>query len=130
VAAYRDFMRTAAAAVVAALALTAAGCGASEPSLAAWCGLVADGAVVPVGAAAAPELWLQLEASAPADLRADVERPRVAAQQVAPRDSGDVTAASRLVLTPLVLDADGRIVDAIRSRCRIDVSTLTVIEQR
>jgi hypothetical protein len=123
-------MRTAAAAVVAALALTAAGCGASEPSLAAWCGLVADGAVVPVGAADAPELWLQLEASAPADVRADVERLRVAAQQVAQLDPGDVTAASRLVLTPLVLDAHGRIVDAIRSRCRIDVSTLTVIEQR
>jgi hypothetical protein len=122
-------MRNAAATVVAVVALTA-GCGEGAPSLSAWCGLVADGAVVPLDAIDAPELWLQLEESAPVDVRADVERLRVAAHQVAQVDADDLTAAARLVLTPLVLDAHERMVDTIRSRCRIDVSTLTVIEAR
>jgi hypothetical protein len=120
-------MSKVAGAVLAAFALTVAGCGGDEPSLSAWCGVVADGAVVPLDSADAPRRWDQLERLSPDDLRADVERLRVAADQVARLAPGDLTKASMLVLTPRVLDAHGRVVAGIGSRCRIDVSTLTVI---
>lgn len=114
-------------AVLTAIALTVAGCGDDEPSLSEWCGLVADGAVVPLDSADAPERWGELERLSPDDLRADVERLRVAADQVSRLEPGDLNGASLLVLTPRVLDAYGRVVTGIGSRCRIDVSTLTVI---
>ncbi len=120
-------MRPSAATVAAVVALTV-GCGVDAPSLSAWCGLVADGAVVPLNAPDAPARWLQLEESAPADVRADAERLRVAAHQVARLDHDDLASAARLVLTPMVLAAHGRVIDVIGSRCRIDVSTLTVID--
>jgi hypothetical protein len=89
--------------------------------------LVADGAVVPLDAAEAPQRWDELERLSPDDLKADVERLRVAAQQVARLAPGELTEASMLVLTPRVLDAHGRVVAGIGQQCRIDVSTLTVI---
>ena len=115
------------AALLVALALGAA-CSNGSPSLSDWCGLVADGAVVPLDAPDAPARWSELEASAPDDLRADVERLRVAAQQVAGLEADDVESATRLVLNPLVMDAHQRVVTSIGSRCRIDVSTMSVIE--
>lgn len=120
-------MSKVAGAVLAAIAFTVAGCGGDEPSLSAWCGLVADGAVVPLDSADAPQRWDELERLSPDDLRADVERVRVAAEQVARLTPDDLTEASMLVLTPRVLDAHRRVVAGIGSRCRIDVSTLTVI---
>jgi len=120
-------MSKVAGAVLAVIALTVAGCGGDDPSLSAWCGLVADGAVVPLDSADAPQRWGELKRLAPDDLRADVERLRVAAEQVARLAPGDLAKASLLVLTPRVLDAHGRVVTSIGSRCRIDVSTLTVI---
>ncbi len=116
-------------AIVLAVALTAASCGDDE-SLSAWCGLVAGGAVVPLGAADAPEQWARLEDDAPADLRPDVERLRVAADQLSEVDPADLTSAAQLVLTPTVLTAHRDVTEAIGSRCRIDVSTLTVIDGR
>lgn len=123
-------MRTPAVVVTLAIVFGSTACGGDDPSLAAWCGLVADGAVVPLDAADAPEAWAGLERTAPDEVRVDVERLRVAAQQVAELEPGDVTSASVLVLVPEVLDAHRRVVSVIGSRCRIDVSDLSVIDVR
>jgi hypothetical protein len=112
------------------MALVASACGNDARPLSTWCGLVADGAVVPLDATDAPERWSRLEETSPVDVRSDVERLRVAADQVAVTDPDDLEAVSRLVLTPFVLDAHARVIDNIRARCRIDVSDLTVMEVR
>ena len=117
-------------AIAAAIVLAAVACADDSPSLSVWCGLVADGALVTLDAPDAPGRWAELEEAAPVDLRDDVERLRVAADQVAGVDSDDLTSAARLVVTPLVLDAHRRVVLEVGSRCRIDVSNLTVIDQR
>lgn len=123
-------MRRASVVVATIVTLTVAACGDDAPSLSSWCGEVASGAVVTLDSADAPTRWRDLEAAAPADLRADVERLRVAADQVAALDPDDLESAARLVITPRVLEAHSRVVGAIGDRCRIDVSTLSVIDQR
>lgn len=108
----------------------AAGCAADDASLVEWCGLVADGAVVALDAADAPERWRSLESAGPRDLRTDLERLRVAAHQVAGLDPDDVEGASQLALAPRVVESHGRVVAAIEQSCNIDVATLSVVDRR
>ncbi|MFQ5558535.1 MAG: hypothetical protein ACE5GB_13650 [Acidimicrobiales bacterium] len=105
-------------------------CAGGEPGLSAWCGLVAEGAVVALDADDAVARWSDLEQEAPDDLRADVQRLRVTAQQVAGLDPDDLDSVLELVVTPRVVAAHDRVITEVGERCRIDVATLTVIDSR
>ena len=116
--------------VALALAALSQSCSNGDQPISAWCGAVAEGAVVPLDAADAPERWSELEDLAPDGIHDAVERLRVAADQVAELAPDDLEGASRLLLTPRVTEPHSVVVSAIESRCQIDVSTLTIIDPR
>ena len=116
--------------VALAVATLSLSCSNGDQPVSAWCGAVAEGAVVPLDAADAPARWSELEELAPDDLHDAVERLRVAAYQVAALAPDDLEGASRLLLTPRVTEAHSAVVSAVERRCQIDVATLTIIDPR
>lgn len=114
------------------VAVTVASCASGDTGVAAFCERVVGGDLVALDVTDAPARWRALEEVAPADIRPDVSRLRLAAEAIA-RGTGDASSAdlatvAAVALAPRVVAAHRRVLAAVRERCHVDPATGRVLD--